>query len=54
MKTCLSNGLVEVLRTSFSALGLLDPRTSLCVTFSCGGILKAKFMFHDFQQISMT
>ena len=42
MKTCLSNGLVEVLRTSFSALGLQDPRTSLCVTFLLWGYIKGK------------
>ena len=34
--------------------GLLDPRTPLWVTFSCGGRLQTKFMLYRFQQISMT
>ena len=55
MKMCLGGELVgEMLKTSLSALGLPDPRTSLCVIFFCGGMLKTKFMFHHFQQISMT
>ena len=37
MKTCLRDELVgEALETSLSALRLSDPRTSLCVTLSCG------------------
>ena len=45
MKTYLRNGLVvEVLEASLSALGLPDPRTLLSVTFSCGGMLKTKFL----------
>ena len=37
-----------VLKTSLSALGLPDSRTSVCVTFSCRDILKTKFMFYHF------
>ena len=37
MKTCLRDELVgEALETALSALRLSDPRTSLCVTLSCG------------------
>ena len=45
MKRCLSGGLVEeVLKTLLSALGLPGPPTSLCATFSCGGMLKTVFV----------
>ena len=52
---CLNDRLVrEMLKISLSSLVLPDPRISLCLTFSCGSMLKTEFMFHYFQQISMT
>ena len=54
MKMCLSNGLVgEAVQTLLSVLGLPDPWTSQR-DFLLRGMLKTKFMFHHFQQISMT
>ena len=42
----LQQSIREVLKALLSALGVLDPRTSLCVTFSCGSMLKTKSMFN--------
>lgn len=50
MKTCLNGGPVEEeLKTLLSALHLSGSPTSLWATFSCGGMLKTKYLFHCWQ-----
>ena len=54
LKTYPNDGLVrEMLEILLSVLCLPNPRTSLCVTFSCGGMLKTKFILHCLHQILM-